>query len=450
MPSRPYIDINFKACLGAALFATASATLPAFAQSLDAVPIDPVSLSASPLGTATQPLLADSSFGPSASLMSFEDIERRLRAHPSLSALSFEAEASRERSLSALALPDPVISVQLNNFPLFDPSFTEYLPTNKSVGFRQAFPNGAKRRANSQMRLTEVSQRQEEIEQQFAELRGRTLALLIAREGIEKQYEYALSRAEKYAELTDVIDLEINSGRPLVYRLAQVEVEQSEVATTLSDLDGQTARINAELTELVGVLPETVLPPTFAEIWSGDASAFYKVRVAQTRVDQSQAAVKRAEADFKPDWGVNLTYQQREAGRNAPFGGDDWVSGGVSLSIPLWAGKKQQPDLRAAQAEHSAALARVTAVSRLMKSEWTRWDTRRLNAQENIVILDAKILKLEEQIDAQLITYESGDGDYAPVLDAEIAILNLRAQRIAQTVARDQSITMMNSLLVTQ
>jgi outer membrane protein TolC len=167
-------------------------------------------------------------------------------------------------------------------------------------------------------------------------------------------------------------------------------------------------------------------------------------------VDQSQAAVKRAEADFKPDWGVNLTYQQREAGRNAPFGGDDWVSGGVSLSIPLWAGKKQQPDLRAAQAEHSAALARVTAVSRLMKSEWTRWDTRRLNAQENIVILDAKILKLEEQIDAQLITYESGDGDYAPVLDAEIAILNLRAQRIAQTVARDQSITMMNSLLVTQ
>jgi cobalt-zinc-cadmium efflux system outer membrane protein len=72
--------------------------------------------------------------------LAFEELEARLSDHPSLTALTYQAEASRERGTAATALPDPVVSVGVNNFPIFDPSFSDFLPTNKAVGVRQDFP----------------------------------------------------------------------------------------------------------------------------------------------------------------------------------------------------------------------------------------------------------------------------------------------------------------------
>jgi len=82
-------------------------------------------------------------------MSSFSELEDALRLHPSLDALNLSAEANRQRAEGALGLPDPVVSLQLNNVPLFDPSFSEYLPSNKAVGIRQALPSRSERKANS-------------------------------------------------------------------------------------------------------------------------------------------------------------------------------------------------------------------------------------------------------------------------------------------------------------
>ena len=81
--------------------------------------------------------------------LAFEELEARLSDHPSLTALTYQAEASRERGTAATALPDPVVSVGVNNFPIFDPSFSDFLPTNKAVGVRQDFPNRTGRQARA-------------------------------------------------------------------------------------------------------------------------------------------------------------------------------------------------------------------------------------------------------------------------------------------------------------
>lgn len=47
-----------------------------------------------------------------------------------------------------------------------------------------------------------------------------------------------------------------------------------------------------------------------------------------------------------------------------------------------------------------------------------------------------------------MITYESGNGDYSPIIDGEIAILMLRAEIVKEETLRDQMIAKMNSLLV--
>ena len=58
------------------------------------------------------------------------ELEERLKEHPALVALRLESEAYRADAVAATAWPDPVVSLGINNFPLFDPSFRTYLPTN--------------------------------------------------------------------------------------------------------------------------------------------------------------------------------------------------------------------------------------------------------------------------------------------------------------------------------
>ena len=290
-----------------------------------------------------------------------------------------------------------------------------------------------------------------EREQQYAKMRGQVLTLLIAKAAIEERRNLAMMRSDKYDELAEIIDIEINAGRPLLFRLAQVDVERSEVSTNLSDLATEEAEINAELVNLLGVIPHTPLPELSKIPLTGNALQFHGVRLADLAVNVSDAEIQKAEADFKPDWGVNLTYQQRESGQGprSNFDGEDWISGGVTFSIPLWAGQRQEPNLRAAKTDKNAAMARRTSIARKLQSDWLRYDARQKSAQENIKIFEAKIKAIEEKQAAQLISYESGAGDYSPILDAEIAVLMLRSEIVKAQTERDQLIATMNSLLVT-
>ena len=93
-------------------------------------------------------------------------------------------------------------------------------------------------------------------------------------------------------------------------------------------------------------------------------------------------------------------------------------------------------------------MARRTAIARQVQSEWSRYEARRETAVQNIRIIEQKISAIETQTEAQLITYESGNGDYSPIIDGEIAILMLRAEIVKEETLRDQMIAKMNSLLV--
>ncbi|MBL4596162.1 MAG: TolC family protein [Robiginitomaculum sp.] len=383
--------------------------------------------------------------------LSLAELEAILRLHPALDALSLSAEADRSRAEGALGLPDPIISLGVNNFPLFSPSFTEFLPTHKFIGVQQAIPNAAKRRAGSLKSLRSAAQTELQKQMQFATLRGELYTLLIEREKIAKLRELALAREVKYQELTEIIEIEINAGRPVVFRLAEADVERMEVARTLADLDGKEAAIHARFVDLVGLIPDTPAPLVTPITWSQNALSFYAVRVADAAVEIEDAEVQKAKADFKPDWGVNVRYQQREAGNGAPFSnfdGDDWVSGAVSFTIPFWSKKRQDPNLRAANSDRSAAMARRAAVARQVLFVWKRYQAHRNVAVENIKILDIKIAAIQQQVAATLIIYETGVGDYSSILDGEIAILMLRSQKQIEASQRDRAAVNMNSLLV--
>ena len=385
--------------------------------------------------------------GGTALAQSFEELEARLADHPSLAALTYQADASRERGVAATALPDPVVSVGINNFPIFDPSFSEFLPTNKAVGVRQDFPNRAGRDARSG-EARAMAERTDRIQDaQLATLRGELIALLHEKSRIARQRVLAGERNAKYDELTQVAQSEIDAGRPAVFRLAEIEAERTGVSRVLIDLDRQEAEIDARLIDLVGVVPTTPAPPVAPLDWSGDAMGFHSVRVADAGLRVADYSVDGAEAAWRPNWGAQLTYQQRESGAN--FAGDDWVSGMVTFTVPLWAERSQEPRLRAARADRASAEMRYQAAARSAAARYAAEAAAWRAAEDNIAVLERNIAAVEDEIASQLIIYESGVGDYAPIIDGELAILKLRADIAAEEARRAAAIARMNALLVT-
>ena len=383
-----------------------------------------------------------------ANAQSFAELEARLEAHPSLSALGYDAEADRERAVASTALPDPVVSLGINNFPIFDPSFDSYLPTNKAVGIRQQFPSFAGREARAGEARAMSAQTEAVRDARYAALRAELIALLADKTRLTRQRSLAEARNAKYDELVDIVEAEIDAGRPAVYRLAEIESERAEVSRTLVDLDRQEAETDARLIELVGLVPSTGLPPLTERDWSGAALEFHTVRIADAAVRVTDYGIDEARAAWKPEWGAQLTYQQRDEG--AMFAGDDWVSGMVTFTVPLWAERKQAPNLRAAKAERAGAEQRYQAAARNAAAQYASRDAIIRSAASSIEVLQGKITAVEDEVQAQLITYESGVGGYAPIIDGEIAILKLRAEIEAETARKAAAIARLNALLVTQ
>jgi outer membrane protein TolC len=383
---------------------------------------------------------------------SFQELENLLQKHPQLQTLSYQATSSRERSDAAMGLPDPVVSLGINNFPIFDPSFSEFLPTNKAIGLQQRFPSRAAREARSAAGRAEAVQFDEKREQLFAAMRAELIALLHHKNRIGLQRSLAKQRDSKYDQLIDTVESAVQGGRPSVFRLAEIEAERAEVARALIDLDAQEAQIDARLIYLVGLIPVTPAPVTEAPTksivtWSGDSMNFHASRVADAAVDVLDSGVDEAKAAWKPEWGAQLIYQQREAGRN--FAGDDWVSMMVTFTVPFWSKKKQAPTLRAAEASKAAAQAMLEDAKRQAAAQYTYSKAvHEATVQANLV-LQQKIDAIGDEISAQRANYESGTGDYTAVIDGEIAILKLRAE-IATEQARGQvAAAQMNALLVT-
>jgi outer membrane protein TolC len=383
---------------------------------------------------------------------SFAELEARLDQHPSLLSLEFESEANEELAIAAKSLPDPVVSVGINNFPIFDPSFSAYLPTNKSVGFRQQIPSKASRTANAKEELARAKQIDLRRSALYDALRAELIANLYELKRIDDQRDLAMKRDLKYDELVDIIEGEIDAGQPSVFRLAEIEGERAEVARALVELRGQRAQLNARFIDLIGSVPDTLAPEISAQEWSGKAMRFHAVRIAAAQADVLQTRIEQAKAAWKPNWGTQLVYQQRNSGNGgigSNFDGDDWVSGTLSFSLPLWAGKRQEPRLRAANAQRSAALEQQTAVARATLAQYSSLQSLLDTAEESIDVHVANIAAIETEIADQLITYESGSGTYTPIIDGEIAILKLQAAIVSEQTRLATLAARLNALLVT-
>jgi cobalt-zinc-cadmium efflux system outer membrane protein len=85
--------------------------------------------------------------------------------------------------------------------------------------------------------------------------------------------------------------------------------------------------------------------------------------VQAAQVGRAEAEVRLAQAERRPDFGVDLSYQRRDP----RFG--DYVSAGVTIGLPLFKKHRQEPLIAARAAEAGSARAETDAALRALTAD---------------------------------------------------------------------------------
>jgi outer membrane protein TolC len=356
-------------------------------------------------------------------------------------ALEARARAARDRAVADAQLPDPMVSVGALNLPVDTFSVDQERMTQLRVGLRQAIP--ASGTLDARRAAGEARARGHDAS---ADLRRRTV-LRSAREA----WLTLLWRLETRALL--------ESERPRLEALEQTVLagyregagSQQDLLRARLELDALDERLlrnaeavdvaRAELARWIGdaaVAAEPVAPPAGSALAPGAGlgveadvarerlRAHPALAVRAARIEEAEAGVGLAEADYRPDWGVEVGYGIRD---DLTPAGDppDFLSATVSVELPLFTARRQDRRLAAAQADREAARAeRVDALRELERdraalvARGERLLDRRALQAETIAPRTARTAR------AALQAYRADAGDFPEVMRAVLAELDVR------------------------
>ena len=353
----------------------------------------------------------------------------------------FEARASAQddRAVSDSQLPDPTLRTALANVPTDTFAFGQEPMTQAQIGLRQEIPRGSTLRLNREKREGEA-----EIERMRREATIRNVALSVRLAWLDK---FHASNAQvlveesrnAVSELIDALSASFAQGKLTSQDVLRAELELSLLDDRLAELQQQRATAEAELSRFIGAnasrpspedLPAFPSPETVSEIESR-LVRHPIVRVSDAMIGIEDTDVELAKQAYKPAWAIEGGYGARGADR------PDFASVGVSLTIPLFTGKRQDRALSAARKDKSAAeLDRATTLLDMRRdlvrayADWTQLD-RRVALYD-----DAVIKRANETADASVSAYGGGLTDFPELIRSQLAELDAELKRLELRIER--------------
>lgn len=387
-----------------------------------------------------------------AQLLTLAEAERlALVAEPGVEAHQERAAALAQQAIAEGQWPDPKVFAGMINLPLDSFNRSADPMTQLQLGVRQDIPvsdtlRGRAGRLTAQSAALEAKAAQRRL-WVLHELRLAWLDFVYqqsARELLEEtrlaEEEAVSSLMTAYANgLTDQASVQAARARPLEIAVKIIESqEQSEQAR---------ARIRQWLPQLAGreidlAWPSWPAVPAIERMRQGLA-LHPLIHEARARGQASEAAIAVANSLYQPGFAVEASYSLRSGedalGRNR----SDLGSIRVTMDLPLFTARRQDPRLRAARGEQAAALADEQSILRELRARLDAAYARHRQLQQRLSLYQQDIIPTRElQMRSAQQAYGSGTGGFAAysagsseLLHARLQALDLRRQWLASRVA---------------
>lgn len=369
-------------------------------------------------------------------------LDRAAANAPSLQARKLQVDAARAERRSAGVLPDPRLTAGIDNFPVSGPMagrFGADEMTMARVGVMQDVPNGAQRRAERLRASAEVG-----VAQARVEMDTRTVRVAAALAWIDLHYaERRLSALDDVMKalrpLWEAQPSGVTSGalRPAA-ALAPVRL-RADLEDKRSELVAAVARARAELTRwtddpspsVVGAAPA---PRIEAAILRAGLDRHPNLLAYRSAADRAGAEVDLARAAKRPDWGWEVSY-----GRRDPMFGD-MVSAGVTVRLPLFPGRRQDPIIVARRADALRVGAEREDAHRMLATALEADLADHVMHHERwIRARDTLLPTAQSQADLETASYAAGTAGLSEVLEAFTLFADARLTALDReaVVARD-------------
>ena len=352
-------------------------------------------------------------------------VREALERNPEVQMAARVVEAKHAHIPQAGALPDPVLMYGVENEGR--PVPFETLGTNGFsdvyVGITQEIPFHGKRGLREKVASEEASAEEwayerirrrvaAQVAEAYYDLYATHAALGIVDESIkllDQLTKVARARlAVGQASQQDVLDAEVELSR-LEERKSSLERRRATTEAALQRLLLRTAP--ASLGRPAPVL-ETPLAATLDELLARAEEESPVVHEAETRTSKAERTVDLARKERLPDFGVKLAYYNRG-------GLDPWYSFGGTLSLPIYAGRKQKQAILEANADLGAARSTREAAESEVRFEVTESYFMASTADRLLRLYDEGILKQARlSLDSAIAQYQVGKVDFLTLISS--------------------------------
>ncbi|MEW8627137.1 MAG: TolC family protein [Candidatus Thiodiazotropha sp.] len=369
----------------------------------------------------------------------FQNLLLRLQQHPALRVSLAERAHWQANADGSMGLPDPNFTLGLNNLPVNEPtSFDRYLPSSRSLEFKQVIPGLNGRETLRDTHLARAALADLQRQSVLAELELRLVTALAERSRIHAARAAFDQQMGLLAERERWLRGEMASGAAVYGRFDELDVKRAEIDEKKITLAGEAERWQAELRSLLDLVPpDGILPEIQPRSWTGNPQSLLKIRIELGRLAVARAEVAERNAAFDSDYAISVAWQQREAGEN--FDGDDWFTLKFTASLPLWSSTNQTPKLKAAEANVTKLMAQQERQLRELTSDYQTALASYRTADQLLTAMAQRQQRLKALEAANRRRYEAGDldldGVIRPALQLAEVELDLAQAKKQRTIA---------------
>lgn len=361
---------------------------------------------------------------------------------PRLAAQRSMVSSADHQTARAAELPDPRLRLGIENLPITGADAFRYdrdFMTQRSIGWMQDFPNGAKRAARG-MR----AERARDVEQAMLLVQRAMLQRDIALAWFDTHFgERMRGVLEKlvaqFAAQADTVAAGVARGKQMAADSFMLRGAVEQARDRVIEQERSIARARIALAAFLGEDATRALGPPADVARLPQTRAALLARLGeypQLRVFDERENLARAEADLakttkKPDWSLEVGYAQRRPAF------DNMLTVQVALELPWQAERRQDRDIASRLAELDQVRALREDARRTLGSEVRAWIADHDTAAKRIERFTSVLLPLaRDRVEAALAAYRGGRGDLAPVLEANRAITETELGSIAAEAER--------------
>ncbi|MFC4764672.1 TolC family protein [Dyella koreensis] len=367
----------------------------------------------------TLPAWADNSVALTLDAATRQAVERA----PLLEARRAQSESARQEAARAGALPDPQLTVGIDNLAIQGPgAYTAGgdSMTMRTVGISQVLPSHTKRLAQKTMGAASADLAAATELMTHLSIQQQVADAWVGAWGAHHEVRMLQMLRRAWAQDVAVAQARLRGGTGSAADVLAARMEALDLENRIDEADAREAQARASLTRWLGTSTDqpladapdfSLLPHSESDLLAGlDRQGNLLGWPARERA--AEAALAVAKADKRPEWSLGMSYGSRTRGLS------DMVSLQVGVSLPLFTRNRQDrgvfartADLDAVHAEHEDARRQQTEA---IQAAWAQWQSLGQQVRRH----RDELLPLAEDRAALALAAYRGGADIQPLLQA--------------------------------